>query len=587
MNEAMKISTGEIRVDKYSVEHILDNMCFGKIVNHERNRDTGQWQSAKKTKLIDSILRKYAITPIMVIQKGTGSGAVLEIIDGGQRLSTIEDFKNNVFKLGKVKPIWIETPKMADKLDENGNVVKELLPGHKHYTSVKVYALDDNGKPILEKKQFNLSNKYYKDLPQELQKAFMRYDNIVMINMVNYSEEEAREQMLRFNMHVSMNPAQAGVIACEEKVAKFVKGFRQHNLFKNCSTWTSNEIIKDAIERCITEAYILMYMPNSWGSYPHNVELFNTTITDNYFDDISEIVDKFAEVINNNDIIIDNLCSKNMYIVLANFKNFYEQGKYKLSSYADFLCSWFSKTMKETDYVVLDKTSTKTKCFVLGRLEIMNNEMQKYMQCYGVEIDTDEDNDKDNISIKSTSTEDITTDMEIFCDLAPLMSHEIISRLSDKTSEDIRDFVIKSLMVTSTIENYHLENLNDNGVKEFIKLFNSCSMEERDNQIEYTNIYFDCLDDYLMNISSDNNFITNENLLCLLNVIKNAQDNDVPDDVIENWIVEVAGKNQNYTEAEPTNKDNSNIIIEKMSCMNESMINYYNLQPTNIKKESE
>ena len=90
-----------------------------------------------------------------------------------------------------------------------------------------------------------------------------------------------------------------------------------------------------------------------------------------------------------------------------------------------------------------------------------------------------------------------------------------------------------------------------------------------------------------MSISFDNNFITNENLLCLLNVIKNAQDNDVPDDVIEGWIIEIAGKSQKYTEAEPTNKDNSNTIIEKMSCMNESMINYYNLQPINIKKESE
>lgn len=642
MNETMGVARGEVREDKYSIDQILDDMYFGKIVNHERNRDSDQWQPAKKTKLIDSILRAYPITPIMAVQNGTGSDAVLKIVDGGQRLSTIDEFKKNRFKLGKTKPIWIKVPKMVDKLDENGNVVKELLPGKKRRTPVKVYELGADGKPVHEMKKIKLSNKFYKDLPVELQKAFMRFKNIVVINMINYSEEEVREVMLRFNMSVPMNPAQAGVIACSDQAASFIQGFRQHDLFKNCSTWTSKEILKDAIERCITEAYILMYMPDVWGGYPKHVELFNTTATEDSFDEIREMADKLALIIGENDAIIDNLCNKNMYITLANFKNFYDMRKYKLSDYAKFLCDWFMNIKDESGYNLFDEKSTKSKAFVLGRLEIMNEELNKWLAVNGTvaddseyaddddegydEYDNTSDPDDDDlwgntpennsntidsntvelnvdadaaneqtqttstspttevesqpeieatVETKLTESKPSTETIKIHADMTELTNHDVVRRLYNQEPGYVKDYMTKAMMAISDMNGYHFKGYSDKYIQDYINEFNNQPASDRDTQVDDCKYYLDCLDGYLINVPSDSDFITDENMLCLMNVIKSAQSNETDDDTIRDWVIKFVDEYDEHSRFANMSSDNHDyVIMGKISYLSSELSKY-------------
>ncbi|MCK5867253.1 MAG: DUF262 domain-containing protein [Mycoplasmataceae bacterium] len=64
-------------------------------------RESGVWNKAKQSLLIDSILKGYPIPGIMIVRNDSKGKHF--ILDGLQRIQTIFDFKNNKFKLsGKV-----------------------------------------------------------------------------------------------------------------------------------------------------------------------------------------------------------------------------------------------------------------------------------------------------------------------------------------------------------------------------------------------------------------------------------------------------------------------------------------------------
>lgn len=387
---------GERRTQRVSIETMLRNMYYGKMINYERQRPSGQWNAGKKTACIDSILRGIVIMPIVVVQHGLGIDATLDVIDGAQRLSTIEAYKNNEFKLSpkingeKLEPVEIEVPVMVDKLDENGNVVKELLPGKKRRTPVKVPLIGENGHAVLEKQQFSIANKFYKDLPAELQQAFLSYDSMFILNMTGFTDKEVREQMRRLNMGTSMNPAQVGIIVSSKQVFDFVKKTTQHTLFKNCSTWTKNDIIKNAVERCITEAYVLMYEPDSWGTYPQLCSLFNRTATVKSLKFMQAVMDKFAEIVDENDFLIDNLNKKNLHLILGNFKMFIDTYDCKISDYARFLHDWFDHLKDESEYGKHDTKGTKSKASIATRLNILGEALEKWLDENGTPADEGE-----------------------------------------------------------------------------------------------------------------------------------------------------------------------------------------------------
>lgn len=61
------------------------------------------WNTSKKQLLIDTIMRKWEIPPIFLINKDYGEPK--EVLDGHQRLRAIEDFYNNRFRFnGRLSP---------------------------------------------------------------------------------------------------------------------------------------------------------------------------------------------------------------------------------------------------------------------------------------------------------------------------------------------------------------------------------------------------------------------------------------------------------------------------------------------------
>ena len=513
----------EVHIDQgYPLRDMLQDVQDGILnVDYLLQRDAEQWKPKEKSLLVDSVLRGVVIKPITVMQKGTDDDAEKFLTDGKQRVTTLAQFKNGEFKLSKtIKPIAIRVPKMVDKLDADGKPVMELLPGKKRRTIVKTPMLDENGEKVYEIVDFKLANKTYSELPKVLRDKFNRYNKMLVIRMIDCTPEQIRLQMIRDNISVKMNPAQIGTIVGGEEVAAFTRSFREHKLFRTLSTWSENEIKKDAVERCITESFVLSYMPDLWGGYDKNVSLFTENATTEAFDEILKLVNRLSDILENANVDKDNLCAKNMYLIIANFKAFTDLEEYNDSDYGKFLSKWFSELKDTTDYPILDSTSTKSKRMVLARVEIMNETMTEYMKEYGTPADTAE---------ASAVSDTISTD-----DFEPIVEYEnaLTDTLGLEEGSQLEKFNAKALMIAS---DFHYGNLDDDTLENFRAYFNGLSFSERNNAVEMAQLLSDCVNDRLNEVPYDSKFITPDNILCLLMVEKKAQSEDL-DYGMNDWL---------------------------------------------------
>lgn len=116
------------------------------------------WSYTKKQKLIDSIIRDWAIPPVFLISRNHGDYE--EVLDGQQRLTAIRDFFNNKIKIdGGINPI-----------DE------------------EIKSLD---------------NFYYYDLPSIIKKRINRFV-IKVYTVDDYEPDEASELFYRLNQPTSL-----------------------------------------------------------------------------------------------------------------------------------------------------------------------------------------------------------------------------------------------------------------------------------------------------------------------------------------------------------------------------------------------
>lgn len=541
----------EVHIDQsYSLRDLLQDVKDGVLrVDYLLQRDAEQWKPKDKSLLIDSVLRGIVIKPVTVMQKGTGDEACKFLTDGKQRVTTLAQFKNNEFKLSKsLKPIAIKVPKMVDKLDADGNPVMELLPGKKRRTIAQEPLFDDEGNKVYETVDYKLANKTYSELPKVLRDKFNRYNKMLVIRMIDCTPEQIRLQMIRDNISVRMNPAQIGTIVGGEEVARFTRSYREHDLFKSLSSWSENEIKKDAVERCVTESFVLSYMPDLWGGYDKNVSLFIDNATTEAFDEMSSLIDRLADVLRNAHIDKGNICAKNMYIILANFKAFVDMEEYDDAEYGKFLAEWFDSLKDTTEYTAFDVTSTKSKRIVLTRLDIMTEAMTEYLRENATVSDSDVDDDA--FSETETDSEDMFT---------PVAEYEnsLADILCLQEGAQTERFNTKALMVAS---DYHFGNFNDDTIEDFRRYFCGLSFKERNDVVEMAQLLSDCVNDRLSVVPYDSEFITPDNMLCLLMVEKRAQTEDV-DHAMSDWLAEfTANYSSNGVYAHITDSQASYII---------------------------
>lgn len=245
----IEISESEnYRTDKYSMYSLIQDKKNGDMnCNYILQREPFQWTKEEANRYFCRLLSNLPIPEIILCEQKKKGLTISHLIDGLQRLSYAEAFKENRIKIGLAGAERHLIQYRDYALDENGNRI-----------------LDEDGLPEYEMKVCDVVGKYYKDLPDELKKRFNNF-NVNVTKFFDCTDEQIADHIRDYNNHASMNKEQDGFLNVSAETANYIKRISQKNtFFKNCGKFTDANKIKGKLERVVAEAVMLLFFRDSW-----------------------------------------------------------------------------------------------------------------------------------------------------------------------------------------------------------------------------------------------------------------------------------------------------------------------------------
>ena len=349
--------------DTYMVKTLL-NMFKRKQLNknHPLQRKADQWTDEAKSGLVATVIKGEDVDSIKICEQILSSTEfILWLIDGLQRLTVLESYRNNAFKTGKS----LEMP--------------------------YVYYQKENEDGEMETIKYDLRGRYFEDLPEELQDAFDSYA-IDVVKHLDCSDEEVAYHIGRYNRQTSMNTNQKNILPMY-KVAGFIKKISDNNVFfEECGSYTEIEIRKGVVDRVVSESIMTMFHLDNWTKGKTMSKFLNENATQKEFEIFESELDRLSKIIDKK-TTGKLFNSKNSFIWFAAFHKFTRYGVDD-SKFKDFLIAFqndlHSKTFEEYDNNSFDtyenNKSTKDKKVVLAKLDILDKLMREYLHIDEVEL---------------------------------------------------------------------------------------------------------------------------------------------------------------------------------------------------------
>lgn len=187
------VGRDKVKRDQMMLGTLLNQFRRGQInKNHPLQRKPDQWNDEAQSGLAASVIKGEDIDSIKICEQILSSlEFILWLIDGLQRLTVLESFRNNAFAI----KTNLEMPIMYYQgVDENGKV------------------------SVIE---YDLRGKRYKDLPDELKEKFDSYP-VDIVKHLDCTDEEIAYHIARYNRQTSMNVNQKNILVAW-KIAPEIK----------------------------------------------------------------------------------------------------------------------------------------------------------------------------------------------------------------------------------------------------------------------------------------------------------------------------------------------------------------------------
>jgi len=354
----------KIRKQTYSLEQYLKLMKNETIrTDQECQRLSGQWNANMVNELIFTVLTDNYIPPIILGEEITGGITKEYIIDGLQRSTTLSLFRYGNTKITKSLDEYMVSYQRKI-VDESGNPKR-----------------DEHGEILWETAEFDIRNKTYDQLPEELQDRFNSYQIEVAIHQ-NCYQTEISKLVRKYNNHTSMNAAQRAFTYAT--FAREIRDITESRFFLDVYTCSRNDKKNGTLERITGDMVILCSYPDKYRKDTINSFKWlneNGTIAD--FNSLNDLLTRLVASVDGTKEIRALFSSKNAHILVAAFKAFVESG-HKDKEFGKFL-DWFISGGNET---VIDGKmwadwndithSTRDKSVVLGKLHYLESLMEHY-----------------------------------------------------------------------------------------------------------------------------------------------------------------------------------------------------------------
>lgn len=336
----------------YTTDMYLNNNKDRDIRNDAYVQRLYVWTKEQANELIYTVLTGDYIPPIII---GEEINSQKWIIDGGQRTATLLSFKYGNYKItSSIENSIVKY--MAKKKNEDG-----------------VIETDENGGIIWEEVEFDIKNKTYDALPNELKKAFNEYQIETVIHK-ECDMKRISQLIKRYNNHTAMNVSQKAFTYIEN-FAKDIRDILENRFFLNCGSYTEKERQKGVMEKVVLESIMCISHLDEWKKTAKQIASYlNKNATKEEFFKLDSYLTRLEKILGEE--FKDIFTSKNSFIWFTLFDKFNELNVDD-SFFVDFLRA-FENGLKEKEvnghsFVELDqKKNTKDKTLIIQKLNLLS-----------------------------------------------------------------------------------------------------------------------------------------------------------------------------------------------------------------------
>ena len=422
----IEISESEsYRTDKYSMYSLIQDKKNGDMnCNYILQREPFQWSKEEANRYFCRILSNLPIPEIILCEQKKKGLTISHLIDGLQRLSYAEAFKENRIKIGSAGAERHLIQYRDYVLDENGNRV-----------------LDEDGLPEYEMKVFDVIGKYYKDLPDELKKRFNNF-NINVTKFFDCTDEQIADHIRDYNNHASMNKEQSGLLNVSADIAVHIKKISQKNsFFKNCGKFTDNNSIKGKRERVVVESLMLLFFRESWRANLDSIYKFvNENASEQQFMKLNSQLNRLELALGDNNKKLSEVLftPTTMPMWIAVFDKFTTYNM-EDSRFVDFLNA-YNTELKDKDINGVSMADfkdqqTKKKTTITGKIDLLVQLMNEFLH---IEQTTENKEVEDSTTVASEKD----------------FVHSVIEAdITDDDMQDYKDYIEDTVRMSSPL--YH------------------------------------------------------------------------------------------------------------------------------------
>lgn len=474
----IEISESEnYRTDKYSMYSLLQDKKNGDVnCNYILQREPFQWTTEEANRYFCRILSNLPIPEIILCEQKKKGLTISHLIDGLQRLSYAEAFKENRIKIGSAGAERHLIQYRDYVLDDNGNRV-----------------LDEDGLPEYEMKIFDVIGKYYKDLPDELKKRFNNF-NINVTKFFDCTDEQIADHIRDYNNHASMNKEQGGFLNVSAQTAGYIKNISQKNtFFKNCGKFTDNNVIKGKLERVVAESIMLMFFRDSWKAKLDTIYKYvDENATEQQFLKLNSHFNRLELALgeDNKDLKL-LLTPTTMPMWIAVFDKF---TTYNMddSNFVDFLNAYNTELKdKEIDGVSMadfKDQQTKKKATITGKIDLLVKLMNEFLHIDITETSSTEvENNNTEESAEENTEESVLSFVQE--NTNPNVTDEDINLYTDMVEDCVKidDPVYKECgMALVALMAYACQNDKDQDFERWIENYRNKSEFSPSQKVNYT-----------------------------------------------------------------------------------------------------
>ncbi len=335
------------RKQTYTMDMYLNKIKDMDIRNDSDTQRQFVWSNEQINELIVTVLTEDYIPPIILAEVDNSQ---LWIVDGGQRSSSFCQFRYGNYKITSA-------------------IENSIIPYKKKVRG-------EHGKIAWEDSEFDIKNKTYDKLPEELQKKFNEYQIETAIHE-DCDTRRIAQLIKRYNNHTSMNSNQKA-FTYVDNFAREIRDILDSRFFLDCGSYTEKERSKGVLERVVLESVMCMFHFDNWKKQPKQVASFlNMNSTVEEFDAFQSAINRLEKVIS--DDLRDLFSSKDSFIWFAIFNKFSELGL-EDKGFAEFLRVFKDglrdKAIDGISYAELDENrGTKDKAVVSAKLNLLTKLM--------------------------------------------------------------------------------------------------------------------------------------------------------------------------------------------------------------------